>query len=483
MYKRILACLFLLLMAAACSPFDTATPTPSPTAVPTAAPTAVPTVADTAVPTGLPTDTAIAVTDTPQAIPTSAGEATPSAAEAASPTAEATPPTAAPTLLAAATVKPATQQQVAKIEQETASLRELKPKAAVPDHFISQAQMQSSLTKQIADEYSHADAKRDARDLWYLRLDDSPSLDLYQLQVDLLGEQVIGYYDPDKKELFVLNTQQPLDPEAVSILSHEYTHSLQDQYFDLNKVRPKHLQDNDRSQAITSLIEGDAVLEQSLFAQQYMSAADLLSLMGSSSAHPNPVLDKAPAYIRDGLIFPYEKGEQFVLTLYQNGGYAAVNKAFTDPPTTTAQILHPEKYLANPRETALPVNLPPLTSTLGSGWTQQSSDTLGEFDLNSILTTNGVARPAATAGWGGARYALYANGASVVMLMESRWDRLADVNEFDAAMQDSLSKAARTGSLWTTKGRTIGLKQQGDAVYYVAGSDATVVNRVLAAIK
>ena len=39
-----------------------------------------------------------------------------------------------------------------------------------------------------------------------------------------------------------------------------------------------------------------------------------------------------------------------------------------DPPKSTEQIMHPEKYLNKPRDNPLPVTMPDLTKTLGAGW-------------------------------------------------------------------------------------------------------------------
>ena len=535
MYRRLLLFPLLLGLLAACGPFGADTPTalPAPTASPTAAaalPTAAPpTPAATDTPQALipatdtplalapATDTPLALapaTDTPQAqapatdtpaaaapatatpVAEAPATATPPVTAGPAPTAEADGPatatalaagTEAPTPTAAAsvdqTVLPATLQQLATIESEAATLRGLKPKAPVPAHFISSAQMQINLTQDVATSYSHEEARRDAVELWLLRLIDSRSIDLYQVQIDLLGEQVLGYYDPERRELFVRDDQQPLDPEAQDTLAHEYVHSLQDQYFDLKKLRPKQSHNNDRDTAVTGLIEGDAVLSQVLFAQRYMSKADFAALIQKSGSGPTTQLNKAPKYIQDSLTFPYDQGAQFVLALYQNGGYAAIDNALRNPPDTTEQILHPEKYLDTSRDEPLPLTLTPLTSTLGAGWTLQDTNTLGEFDLTELLRLNGVDQPSATAGWGASRYALYNGGANSLLLLSTRWDTVAAGNGFDTALRQSLAKDKRDGSLWTDGGRYFGESHTGDRVIVVSGTDRDSVTRALAAAK
>src|SRR5690242_6928546 len=136
-------------------------------------------------------------------------------------------------------------------------MRGLKPKTDVKEQFVPQSQMQANLTQELKQDYTPEEAKRDATTLWLLRLLKDPGIDLLKLQTDLLGEQVLGYYDHKKKELFVRSDEAQLSPLARETLAHEYTHSLQDQYYDLGKLRPDHME-NDRGTAVLSLIEGDA---------------------------------------------------------------------------------------------------------------------------------------------------------------------------------------------------------------------------------
>ena len=61
------------------------------------------------------------------------------------------------------------------------------------------------------------------------------SLDLRRTMIDLLTEQVAGYYDPDSGALFI-PTDQP-DPFKVRVVaSHELIHALQDQYLPLDSI-------------------------------------------------------------------------------------------------------------------------------------------------------------------------------------------------------------------------------------------------------
>jgi hypothetical protein len=470
--------LLILGLLTACNPFAGAEQAPAPTAAP---PTAT---AVAVVPTDIaPTTTVAQATATAPADNATATAAAPTEAAPTAPTAAAATTGTPATPVAAATIPPAMAEQINRIEAEAAALRGLTPKTDVPEYVVSSGQIAENLKQEIAQEYPRDQARRDALELWLMRFINDQSLDLFQVQVDLLGEQVLGYYDQDKKDLFVRNDQQPLSPLAQETLAHEFVHSLQDEYYDLKKLTPRNSHNGDRDTAVTSLIEGDATISGILFAQKYMSKAEFQELLKEDSSGSTKVLDQVPLYVRESLQFPYDQGVKFVLTLYQRGGFPQINKAFQDPPTSTEQILHPEKYLNSPRDVPKAVDLVPLTDTLGAGWTMQDTNTLGEFDLDALLRTNNVNNPAAAAGWGGARYALYQGNGGAVVLLATRWDTAKDADEFSAALTQSLSKAAKDGAVWNDNGRFLGITHMGDQVTMVSGTERAAVERALAAVK
>jgi hypothetical protein len=380
-------------------------------------------------------------------------------------------------------VAPATLRQLTTIESEAATVRGLKPKTDVPEHFVSPAEMQADVKQQVISEYPQDEARQDALELWLLRLIDDRSLDLVQMQIDLLAEQVIGYYDIKQKELFVRNDQQPLGVEAQETLAHEFVHSLQDEYYDLEKLRPAHSHDSDRNAAATALMEGDASLAGILVAQKYMSQADYQLLIKQSQNAPTEQLDKVPPYFRDSLLFPYVQGAAFVIALYGAGGFAAIDQAFAHPPASTEQILHPEKYLTRTPDAPLPVTVPPLTASLRADWTLRDTNTLGEFALSELLKVNGVDDAEATAGWGGGAYALYQGQSAAVLIAATRWDTAGDADEFAAALRRSFAAAQADGPLWSDAGRFFGLQSSGDGVTFVAGTDRAAVEAALGASK
>ncbi len=455
------------------------------------APTQTPSASSDLVPTIEATATSPAVSRLPSATippkslpPTSAPGLQPTTKATLAPTGKATAePTVQPgaTSQAGITVQPVPgdlDQEVLLVEQQASKVRGLKPKTDVPETFLNSAQMHDNLVKDLTENYSPAEAKQDAVELWLLRLLNDPTTDLFQLQVDLLSEQVLGYYDPKKKDLFVLRNQKDLSLTSRQTLAHEFTHALQDEYFDLEKLLPDHSKDDDRSMAIRSLVEGDATMSGLTYARTYFTPEEIQQFILENSSAPSTVLDKAPAYIRESLYFPYSAGPTFVNRLLDQNGFKSVDKALADPPTSTEQIMHPDKYLNTPRDVPVPVSLTPLTDTLGAGWTMQDEGTLGEFDLQEMLKENNdpnAERDAA--GWGGGGYAFYQNGDKSLMYIKTFWDTQKDADEFRAGLEATFKGAKKDGDYWVQGGRYFAMQDSARSVTLFSSTDRDTVDR------
>ncbi|MFL5734622.1 MAG: hypothetical protein ACJ78Q_15670 [Chloroflexia bacterium] len=373
------------------------------------------------------------------------------------------------------------KSQLARIEADTAKMRGLKPKAHVPEHFYSQAELKYHLGQDTLKEYTVEAAHRDVIRLWLLMFIDDPTMDFRQLEVEFAGDNILGYYDPKVKELYVRADQPTLSPPSRETLAHEFTHSLQDQYHNLSQFLPDNM-DSDQATAHRALVEGDATVSGILYASRYMSMGDFRKIFSSDAVRP-AVPGRAPVYLREAWQFPYAYGSEFILSLAPPGSFKAVDAAFNDPPRSTEQIMHPEKYLNKPRDNPLPVTLPPLTDTLGAGWAFRETDTLGEFDLQIMLRENFIEQPEASEGWGGACYALYENGPDALVIMGSRWDTKRDASEFEDALEQSFKLFQKYDTLWHDSKRVWGLKRSGEQIMFVNGTNLAAVQRVIASIK
>lgn len=447
-------------------------------------------------PTATPDEGGEAVTQAPtepEEQPTATPEATvtPTAPDP-TPTMEATEP---PTETAPSEATPTEAEQngqaagnavevIDEIEQDVIELRGLEAQSDTEEAIISRSELRQNLEELLAEDYSQEEADTETLVFWLLRLIDDRDLDLYQLQLDLLSEQVVGYYAPETDELFVITENEELSPGDRATIAHEIVHSLQDQHFDLAEMQDS-APDADHQTAIASLVEGDATLLMSLYVTEFFSSEEMSALLEESIPQPGDtqVIDNAPRYIRESLTFPYERGTAFVQTIYQQGGFEAVDQVFEDPPQSSEQILHPEKYLQSDQDEPMEVEAPGVSDALGSGWEETYSNTLGEWDLGIMLEENGVGDAGeAAAGWGGSDFNLYQSDEEALTVLETRWDTTEDAGEFEDALSSTFEGMEQTGDLWSDGERFFGTLASDDAVTIVSGTEQTAVEDAVSAL-
>jgi hypothetical protein len=324
------------------------------------------------------------------------------------------------------------------IEEQVSELRDLETQAPVSKAFLNTDELRQKMVEDVSEDYSEQKAHDDV--LLYAAFElMEPGIDLYDLLIDLYTEQVAGFYDPDTKEMYVVKGERA--PGALERLtySHEYTHVLQDQHFDLQALGFTDADDGDEEDseqdfAIRSLVEGDASLLMQQYMLQYFDAEDLKDVLTQSQDIDTSVLDSAPDIVRESMLFPYEAGLGFVIALFNDGGWSAVDDAYANPPVSTEQIMHPTRY---PDDVPQIVTVPPLTDTLGADWRLVDEDVLGEFGLQQYLQVRVDPSDAEVAaeGWGGDRYAVHwrDDESAYVLVEHLAWDTPADADQFFSA--------------------------------------------------
>jgi hypothetical protein len=296
---------------------------------------------------------------------------------------------------------------------------------------------------------------------------------LEKLYLELLTSQVAGLYDDKTKQMYVVSKNGAIGPLEEITYAHEFTHALQDQKFDLQSVTGKATDQTDRSMARSALVEGDATLLMSLWAQRYLTAAQLVQVAGASDPASEAVLAKMPAILKDPLLFPYTSGLQVALGAFTSGGFDGVNKLFANPPASTEQVLHPEKLAA--REAPVAVSFPAdLANRMGPGWKVSLQDTLGELMLEIVLREGGAtASKEAAAGWGGDRVAvLQGPDGKVAVVMDTAWDTSVDADQFQAALAPTVAKLTAAG-----KSPTV-LRPSDKRVVLISADSADTMGRV-----
>ena len=170
---------------------------------------------------------------------------------------------------------------------------------------------------------------------------------------------------------------------------------------------------SDAALAALALVEGDAALTRERFARSAIPLRQQLEQLGNPAFAGAPdQMDQVPHVLGAELRFPYVQGAAFACALDRAGGLGRLNAAYRAPPTSTAQILFPERYFdgetaANPRDPG------PLTAP----WTLARSDTIGAAELMWLFEAPGddpaaaLADPlSAASNWEGGEVALWVDG-------------------------------------------------------------------------
>jgi len=342
-------------------------------------------------------------------------------------------PTLSPALAAVGIDGPALQH----IEAEVAGLRGLSPRADVPIKFLDQQSLEQYLDSNFQNNYLPIERETDQKlmaSLGLLNQGDSVA----DLLLGVLNEQVEGAYNEDDKTLYLVqDPNAQLLPQAQATFAAEFTHALQDQYFDLNALSPKHPQNDDRALAIQALVEGDATLLQRQWVQQMLSPQAISELDKSST---DTKLNAEPLYMREQLLFPYTDGFDFVQQAYQNhGGYPGVDAVFLNPPDSTQQILHPDKYWSHVEP--IDVKLPDLSPALGGGWRMINTNVLGELDIRLILEqlTDSTRAVQGSSGWAGDHWELLDQNGRQALVLATVWDSESSAQAFFDAFGLALS--------------------------------------------
>ncbi|MDQ3817454.1 MAG: hypothetical protein M3362_07160, partial [Acidobacteriota bacterium] len=275
-----------------------------------------------------------------------------------------------------------------------------------------------------------------------------------------------------------------------SLLTHEFTHALQDQHFDLMKlliVRPFNF---DRTEAVFALIEGDAMNVQRRLEQGDAYSKKSLDEITRQEAdrfsgYRQEVGELFPPLLTETFIFRYRDGARFVESVRRARGEQGVNELFLHPPASSEQVLHPEKYLQSeaPREVQLDE-----ASFASSGWKSVTSTPLGEIGVRGLLMAGVSEKDAAraAAGWGGDRaYLFERQGGAPLFVWKTVWDKPGDAVEFFDAY-NALSR--RSGTLlsagtessevaqttWREGRRITVVRRSGGSVIVVRGVEADV---------
>lgn len=374
------------------------------------------------------------------------------------------------------------------INDQMVVLRGLTPRARIPRVFMTRAELRDYLLAESS--YTADDERRERAILQALDMDDGS--DLRASQIDTLAKSILGFYDHETKDLVIVTDRATMGVSDRVTYAHEFTHSLQDQAYDLGALFARAKGNTDYSTAIRALVEGDATMSMGLYARAHLSAMDLATyqleqiqnvdlsgLMGAGVGGP---------LVESAMAFPYTDGASFVDALYQQGGWRAVDAAFARPPRSTEQVLHVESFLRNDEPVVLR-----LPNVAAGGWQVVTEDTLGELYLRIYLERYVPLTEAlwAAKGWGGDRYQVLRDGQGrVALVLQTAWDSSFAAQRFFQSYRAFV--AARGGGApqivsgdedhgrWQLADRHYYAARVGQQVLIVHAPDAGVLDALLA---
>jgi hypothetical protein len=271
---------------------------------------------------------------------------------------------------------------------------------------------------------------------------------LDKFMLDVLTEQVAGLYDPKAKEFYIADWI-PAD-EQKDVMSHELTHALEDQSFDVDTWIKAARPNDDAELARDAVSEGTALAAMVDYAlrDSKMSVRDLadVSMVIRAGAvaqmNEDPKLANAPMYIRDGLLFPYLAGTTFSQQfLKAHTGWADLHLLFERPPVSTQQIMQPDFYLKNVGPA--PVTFSAWNGVVPGDWKLLEENVLGEFGLQEVLRQfldSQRAEDLALA-WDGDRYALFEDrisknlGLVFLLALETQEDTFRYFGQYSEALE------------------------------------------------
>jgi hypothetical protein len=297
-------------------------------------------------------------------------------------------------------------EEVSRALELVGRVRELPPTRPVRGKVIGReamvARVKQSMRKEVPGDVIAAQEEM------LFALDTVPvDFDYERCLLQLVEDQLAGFYEPDDETMYLGGDLGATARWAT--LAHELVHALQDQHYDLGE-RVEYREDGtDEQSAVHALAEGDATSAMFDFlngqpATEMSEFALGMMFRGSAALSTG---GEVPEVLKRSLISPYVDGLRLVHWARRRGGWQAVDAMWRRPPTSTEQVLHPEKWL---------VNEPPLTVALpagpAAGWGVDYKDVLGEQSLRLVFEEwmPRFRAEEAAADWGGDRVGVYSKG-------------------------------------------------------------------------
>jgi len=320
------------------------------------------------------------------------------------------------------------QKRAAAIEAGVAHLRQLDFTRQVPVVVNDPEQAQRAIIAQIARDHSDEELRIGGESGAMTGLY-PPDIDLKRQTVDLLREEMIGFYNPDTMQMVIVQVPDNHTTSEVTrfgpgltsmVLAHELTHALQDQHFNIEKMLQQVKDNDDQTLALKCVAEGDATLAGFGYVSGGLTSTNVDLMVSRLATLPSTAAAKEhtiPLAVTIPMLFQYSSGSHFVAEAWRRGGWRAVDQLYRDPPRSSQQIMQPELYFDHPTP---PVHIELVGyENLLSDWKKVDDDTYGELLLKLILQHNLPPHAAAFATlerWAGDRIITLQKGKALSLL-------------------------------------------------------------------
>jgi hypothetical protein len=394
-------------------------------------------------------------------------------------------------------LSPAENEWLDTLQVQTASLRGLNFRQPLERSLLTPDTLQKQVSEAFLKEEMPAQILRSAQLLTSLGLLE-PDFDLAGLYKTLASSPISHYYSPQDKKMYITIGSALDGPQRLAYV-REVSYGLLDQHFALqNKLfSPEScFQNTDRCLAQKALLEGDAARIAQAWFFTYSTPQDQKQIEAYAKSGPEVNSASVPAFIQAERRFPSHQGQVFIQALLKRGGNSLVDDAFKNPPVSTEQILHPEKY---PDEQPLFVELPDLSNTLGSGWKLTQQNSLGEWMVGQVLSAGQVQagrlppeeERQAAAGWAGDTCQLYENTESQkALILWSVWDSPEESQAFFQALSRHIEglfgeakPIDKNQNMWenTSQGSVL-IQQEGQNTLWLIAPDRAQLQKLLSEI-
>ena len=378
--------------------------------------------------------------------------------------------------------------QVHEISQAVEQLRGLTFDHKVDVKFLTPTQVAKKAAHITLEDYPQKAADAEGRMLQALGAIPIGT-DLRNLTKDLIESQVAGFYVPSTDRLYVPgDPNEPLSAAEKVILAHELTHGVTDGRLELPLSEHPDPADLDKDLAALAVVEGDATLLMQRYAVTHLSVLEQLSMTNDPAYQASQeAIAKVPPYLVEQLTYPYVDGLNFTCELFARGGWKAVNRAYAHPPTSTAQVLFPDRYRSGKEP-----NIPSRPPAPGAKWKTSWHSSFGAANLLWLFKAPGGDEAAAihdlekgVAAWGGGAINVWTRGPDTSLalrLVTTGGHRLCSsvTDWYEASFTDDSESSTRADEKGAWSGRQTAVVTCPDTeVRLGVGPDLATARRVV----